>query len=78
MDLMIREDLLKRAPKCQRGISCIDPERGGPLCLVKQSVNGVLFVDYKHSIVCPCMLNFGVEYICTCPVRKEIYAQHGT
>ena len=77
MDLMIRKDVLKRAPKCQREISCIHRDKGGPLCLVKQSVNGVLFVDFRDSIVCHCMLLFGVDYICTCPVRKEIYARYG-
>jgi len=77
MDLMIGEDMLKRAPKCRRDISCVHHGKGGPLCLVKQSINGVLFVDYGHSIVCHSMLLFGVDYICTCPVRKELYARYG-
>jgi hypothetical protein len=77
MDLRIREDVLKRSLKCQRDASCTDPDKGGPMCAVKQSVKGVLFVDYGHSIVCHCMLLFGVDYICTCPVRKEIYARYG-
>ena len=51
-------------------------DKNGALCVVKQNVNGVLFVDYRHSIVCDCMLLFGVDYICTCPVRKEIYERY--
>jgi hypothetical protein len=74
---MIREEVRERAPQCQRDLCCIQRDKRGPLCSVKQSVNGVLFVDYGHSIVCHYMLLFGVDDICTCPVRKEIYARYG-
>jgi hypothetical protein len=78
MDLTIREDVLKGAAQCQRDRCCIHQGKKEALCAVKQSVNGVLFVDYRHSVVCDCMLLFGIDYICTCPVRKEIYERYGS
>lgn len=77
MNSVILENILKRAPECQRDSSCIHPYKKRDLCLVTDSVNGVLFVaPNKDSRPCERMLHFGLAYICNCPVRKEIYAKY--
>jgi hypothetical protein len=73
---VIPEDIIKRAADCHRNLACLRPENKGGLCLVTQSINGVLFVDYKHSRSCNWMVPFGFDFICTCPLRKEMYTRY--
>jgi hypothetical protein len=49
------------------------------MCEVIQCVNReVHFVCGTEGGICDYRINFGSSYICSCPVRKEIYRQRKT
>jgi hypothetical protein len=74
--LRISEDTLRQVTKCTNGFSCLSGE-SRRICEVEQDIGGkVLFVRCK-SEGCNYRMPFGYGYICTCPVRREIYNRHG-
>jgi hypothetical protein len=74
--LKISEDTLRQVTDCTNGFSCLSGESGG-LCEIEQDVGGkVLFVRCMNRD-CSYRMSFGYGYICTCPVRREIYHRYG-
>ena len=70
-------EIIAEANKCRQNPGCLsDPDF--ELCkpTYKQGVRvGVLVCGYKAD--CPYSSHIGSEYVCTCPVRQEIFRKYG-
>lgn len=73
----VSEEARQKAEKCPLGFACLSGEEA-PRCVISSSVRGVLFVKSAAADHCPYGMSFGYSYICTCPVRWEIYDRYGT
>lgn len=63
------------ATKCIFDYACLN-ENGHEICKVKDCINNkLLFVD-KSECTCSYSMHFGSEFVCNCPVRKEIYFKY--
>jgi len=75
MNISKSDGILESATKCKKKFSCLKVERD--ICAVEDCVNdSVLFVKSKYKASCPYQQMFGNEYICNCPVRKELYEKY--
>ncbi len=51
----------------------------GKLCEVTPAASGeVLFLKSPTSFTCHQKVGFGNGEVCTCPVRRRIFEEHGT
>lgn len=75
MKIVVSEKSLHDADNCQNNYSCLNGDRDS-LCPVTRNINDkVHFINcLNHS--CMYQMAFGLAYICTCPVRKEIYNKY--
>ncbi len=70
-DLKVHEDTIKNASRCKKNYSCLS---GGNLCKVDMCVEDkILFIVCVNGETCNYRVPFGYSYVCTCPVRKELY-----
>lgn len=76
MTMEVSEEARQRTDECPRGFACLH-DRESPRCAVRNSVRGVLFVEKPTLGHCPYAMSFGYSYICSCPVRWEIYDRYG-
>lgn len=68
-------EIQSSANNCLYDYACLN-ENGHKICKVKHCVSDeLLFVD-KTSCTCAYKMNFGNEFVCNCPVRKEIYFRY--
>ena len=75
MDIPV--SIVDSAVNCGYNKACLDLNGFIP-CEVKQSVNDkVIFVNNKREGCNYCM-SFGNEFVCLCPIRKELYLNHNT
>jgi hypothetical protein len=80
MDIRIDDDVIEQATKCGRVFSCLSGDVEN-LC----KVSYVLYVIGDGPCLLQCMtqppceygMALGNRWMCTCPVRKEIYRQYG-
>jgi hypothetical protein len=72
----IDDEICSQASYCRQGKVCLsDPEHR--MCAVTQCVNReVLFVCGTNRGICDYRMSFGNSYICSCPIRIELYRQH--
>ncbi len=71
----ISERIQEEASKCKKKLACLKEKC--ELCAVADCVNdSVLFVKSEYNASCPYQQMFGNEFICSCPVRKEIYEKY--
>ncbi|MDP2845570.1 MAG: hypothetical protein Q8N79_05800 [Candidatus Methanoperedens sp.] len=76
MNLKIREEILKSATKCKKDFSCLSGERKD-LCKVELCIGDKLhFIKCMNSNPCSYRTTFGYSFVCTCPVRKELYIRY--
>lgn len=77
MNWNIDTKIVKQTSKCDKNFACLkDAEH--VCCQVKGSiVGGVHFITCLEVDYCNYKASYGYEYYCTCPIRREIYIQHG-
>ena len=76
MDINVSDRIRKAAACCKKGFSCLQKGKGD-FCAVEDCVNdSVLFVKSQYNASCPYQQSFGNEFICNCPVRKELYDKY--
>lgn len=76
MNIHVSADVMRATTKCQKDFSCLDG-KNRTCCEITDCVNNeVIFVKCKHSPSCPYQQRFGNEFVCNCPIRKEIYIKH--
>ncbi len=74
----IDKELLKKADKCPHNFICLTTGQK-PRCAISEIVNDkVHFLECRPPFICNYQHSFGSSFICTCPVRKEIYKKQGT
>ena len=74
MDISISDSIRNEAVKCKKRFSCLKKR---DCCKVVDCINdSVLFVDSTYEASCPYQQLFGNEFICNCPVRKELYDKY--
>ncbi len=73
---LIDNEVSTQASFCHRGKACL-ADADHEMCTITQCVNGqVHFVCGTKGSCCDYRISFGSGYICSCPVRIEIYRQH--
>lgn len=61
---------------CTCNGKCIDDQ--SIVCKVVSSINEqLIFVEGCSNDDCACLMAFGDSFICTCPVRKQLYFSQG-
>jgi hypothetical protein len=77
MALQISQEALNATTQCPHDFQCLAAE-GYALCPGEKLIPGNgLFVAAVGKLDDPYRVPFGTGYICTCPVRIEIYTQYG-
>ena len=83
--LMVRtidDDIIQLAKQCRNGHSCLNAEDDG-LCPIERVIGKkdtqVAFVRCIATAPCPYRISYGsgLRYVCSCPVRLEIYRRYG-
>lgn len=70
------KEVQAKAPECTKDCGCLKPG-GEPNCTVSGTVDGtILFTQTRASGGCTYQHSFGSSFICTCPVRKELFEKH--
>lgn len=80
----VSKDARKQATKCKCNFRCIadkdNPEcgKGQPMCPVLGTMSHEdLYVLSSGTSDCPYLKKFGYDhYVCSCPVRNEIYKRY--
>lgn len=76
MNCTVEKEILEKAKKCKHNFIC-QAVGGKPHCRISDTVNGsVFFTASRHPMGCAYQCSFGSAYMCTCPVRQEIYRKH--
>lgn len=76
MKFDIHPETVRKADKCVHDKCCLSGSCHTN-CNITRSVNdSVFFVDGPESLYCPYQMSFGNSFICTCPVRQEIYKKY--
>jgi len=66
----------KKTTWCEKDFKCLS-EKGCSDCKVTSSINGEIhFVKCKDE-KCSYKMSYADGWICTCPIRKELYNKHG-
>ena len=75
MNISISERARNAAKRCKKKFACLKDQ--STCCKVDDCINdSVLFVKSTYDAPCPYQQLFGNEFICNCPVRKELYDRH--
>ena len=81
MALQVSDECRKKTTKCPSNFLCLSDKENPmcskekPLCTVDIPLESMLFVKYKQND-CAYMEEYGAGYLCTCPVRFEIYNRY--
>ena len=76
MDYEIDEAIVKKADMCPHNQICLTAG-GKPHCEIKETINdSVFFLKCRQPSSCAYQHSFGSAYMCSCPVRQEIYKKY--
>jgi hypothetical protein len=77
MQIEIDEGVCNTAGECEKDFVCISKENH-KFCEVEHISGETVFViKCKDNTLCNFRIHFGYDsYLCTCPVRKEIYRKY--
>jgi hypothetical protein len=68
----VDDNIQQKTTKCRKNFFCLSGET--PLCSVELCIeNNIHFVKCISNEPCSYRVPFGYSYVCTCPVRKELY-----
>lgn len=76
-DFEIDEDIKKSATQCEKNVACLS-DNNYKLCEVTRTAsNNVFFIECRAGVHCSYRKSFGFSaYLCSCPIRKEIYRKY--
>lgn len=76
MKCIVNNEIRLQSDKCRNGYMC-QALGGKPHCQISDSVNGlVFFLKCSNPLDCPYQHAFGSSFMCTCPVRQEVYREY--
>jgi hypothetical protein len=75
--IKIDEYIKENARRCEKNYACLSNENH-KLCKVEHTVgNDLFFIECIERDKCTYRVGFGYSsYLCTCPIRKEIYRKY--
>ena len=77
MKYEVDAEILAKTARCDKGFSCLKHERPD-LCRVKACIAGeIYFIQCSETLECPYKVQFGKEFMCTCPTRKALFHRYG-
>ncbi|MBU3968326.1 MAG: hypothetical protein KKG76_13320 [Euryarchaeota archaeon] len=75
-NLKVDDDIIKTANRCKKNFSCLSSDETD-LCKVEMNVGEKIhFIKCKNKNTCNYRIPFGYSFVCTCPVRKELYNKY--
>ncbi len=74
MTFQVSDEIRRSASDCPKGFRCLDGVTSD-MCPIEDSVGfgEVHFIECRTDGFCPYQRSFGRGWLCTCPVRKELY-----
>lgn len=76
MALEIDQVIIDKAHKCKRDHACLNGA-DKPLCRMEEVIgNSIFFVCVEKPGSCTFQTSFGLSYMCSCPVRQEVYRKY--
>lgn len=77
MVLGVSEESRRETTRCEKDFTCLSGSKPD-LCKVEYCVDGrVHFIKCLNQELCSYRLFFGKRAFCSCPVRKELFNNHG-
>ncbi|MBU4076988.1 MAG: hypothetical protein KKI06_09830 [Euryarchaeota archaeon] len=75
-DLKVHDDIIKNTDRCKKDHSCLSGLTTD-LCKVEMCVGDKIhFIKCLNEHICNYRIPFGYSFVCTCPVRKELYNRY--
>lgn len=75
--MIVHDDFIKAAIRCKKNHSCLSGDKDN-VCKVEMSIGEKIhFIKCKNEDICNYRIPFGYSFVCTCPVRKELYNRYG-
>lgn len=76
LQIKIKEETIKKTNKCNKKFACLSTNNQ-VCCKVEYRTNGsFLFIYCSNNKHCNYIMTLGNNYICNCPIRKEIYNRY--
>ena len=75
MALKISQEIIDQTTECDKDFSCL-VNNSEPSCKISACIKNAHFIE-KLDRLCPYYIEYGHQYLCTCPVRKEIHRKYG-
>ena len=76
MSITVDKHTIKSTTECNKDLACLHGDEH-PLCKVKLSVRDeTVFVKCLNTEHCYYKMAFGYLFVCSCPVRNDIYKRY--
>ncbi len=76
IDLNVHDDIIKNTNRCKKDHSCLSGF-AADLCQVEMCIGEKIhFIKCMNENICNYRIPFGYSFVCTCPVRKELYNKY--
>lgn len=76
MKFEIDDDVINETTQCHRDFKCLESENH-IYCAVKECVRDEIhFIECDYTDQCNYKMDYGPEFICTCPTRKAIFKKY--
>jgi hypothetical protein len=84
MNFNISDDAIKRTLKCPSNYRCLNGDKipmcadETPICRGERYIGkDTLFIKPDNTLQCNYLIHFSLDnYVCTCPVRTEIFSRY--
>ncbi len=71
----VSQDTIRSTHGCLKNFACLEGK--ADLCPVEEVINGeLLFIKNDGVNICNYRMSFGDNFICFCPVRKELHNRY--
>jgi hypothetical protein len=71
----INKELIKETTKCQKSFDCLNNDKH-IFSKVENCVNNKIHFVKCSDYSCSYLVSFGNSYVCSCPIRKEIFNKY--
>ncbi len=76
MKLYVRHEVMQATTGCKKGFSCLEDKKKD-ICKIGICFDGKLhFIACIDEINCFYQRSYGENFICDCPIRKEIWNKY--
>lgn len=76
MNIEVNNDIINQTTNCTKQHACIN-HADYDFCKVENCINNKIhFIKCKSQSSCSYKISFGDSFVCSCPIRKEIYNRY--